>query len=125
MNPTPLDAFSPAKTENLVDFKGPSTLNADGTTTYYGTPVVTPENPYTRYYGGSNKVHLCKNTKTDSKDGRDLYFVKVAGLGRGEVELMLTEVEYTRAQRRAVSNRADIPKSMTFMEFLRVLFMWK
>lgn len=127
MDKNPLSTYflPPEQTANLVDFKGPSVKNADGSTTYIGEPNVAPENPYARHYSGDNKVHLCKNTKTDSKDGCDLYYVKVAGPGRGDVELLLTEVEYIRAQRRAVINRADIPKPMTLVEFLRVLFVWK
>ena len=82
------------------------------------------ESPFSRYYSGDNQIHVCRNSKGTNSEDDILYYVRTSGPGRGQVSLLLTTLEYNRAQRRAVIQANDIPKPFSFKRFFSTLFKW-
>ena len=87
-------------------------------------PVLPSENPYSLFDKGQGFVHLCRNSKATGLADTDLYFIRAKSIGRGEVELLIPADEYERAVNRAIIQREDCPKSMTFLQFVRLLKFW-
>jgi len=86
--------------------------------------VLPAENPYSLFDKGTGVVHLCRNSKATGLADTDLYFIRAKSIGRGDVELLLPADEYERAVNRAVIQREDCPKAMTFKQFVQLFKFW-
>lgn len=86
--------------------------------------ILPAENPYSLSDKGSGVVHLCRNSKATGLADTDLYFIRAKSIGRGDVELLIPADEYERSVNRAIIQREDCPKSMTFLQFVRLFKFW-
>ena len=87
----------------------------------YQNEALPIEDDTEKYFGGDGRVHLIRNSKKESAADAKYYYVRVKAVGRGYDDLMLTEEEYRKVTRRALRNKEDIPKKMTWKEFFKSL----